>query len=203
VNPLHYMKVRTTPVFRQTVDSTKELEPGSDQQSVKILLVEDDVQQLDLLTTLLGFDGIHAVPFACAAQALARISREFQCVVTDYHLGERRGCEIVRAASVLDIPTILITGAANRKEIARSVNLGAEFVLVKPYQPQDLVELIRKAVMKASVRGKVKSVIRSSGGTEGSASVFAALLSLFLSCVLVLIDYCLDYHQALAQAVER
>jgi DNA-binding response OmpR family regulator len=131
---------------------------------VKILLVEDDVQQLGLLTTLLGFEGIKAVPFACAAQALARISREFACVVTDYHLGARRGCEIVRAASVLEIPTILITGAANQQEIARSVNLGAEFVLVKPYQPQELVEKVREAVKKASVLGQVDKVLRKTGG---------------------------------------
>jgi two-component system OmpR family response regulator len=131
---------------------------------VKILLVEDDVQQLELLTQFLGFEGITAVPFSCATQALARISREFQCVVTDYHLGERRGCEIVRTASVLDIPTILITGAANREEIARSVNLGAEFVLIKPYTCDDLVAKIRGAVRKASVLGQVDKVLRKTGG---------------------------------------
>jgi DNA-binding response OmpR family regulator len=131
---------------------------------VKILLVEDDIKQLDLLTTLLGFEGITAVPFSCAAQALARLSREFQCVVTDYHLGARRGCEIVRAASVLEIPTILITGAANQQEIARSVNLGAEFVLIKPYTCDDLVAKIRGAVKKASVLGQVDKVLRKTGG---------------------------------------
>lgn len=160
---------------------------------MKILLCEDDVKQLALITQLMQWEGFDVHPVTCADQALDVLCpRSFDAVVTDYHLRGRRGCEIVRAATELGLPSILITGAADRIEIARSVNLGARFVLVKPYEPLELAERIREAVRENSVRGRVKSVIKKTGGTEGSAGVLALLFSLFLSGFLVLVDYCLD-----------
>lgn len=170
---------------------------------MKILLVEDDTRQLALIAQLLEGEGFAVRGFPCADQALGALCpRSFDAVVTDYHLRGRRGCEIVRAATRIGLPSILITGAADREEIARSVNLGARFVLVKPYAPEELADLIRQAVKESGVRGRVKAVIKKTGGTQGSACVFTLLFGLLLSGFLVLVDHCLDEHERLANAVD-
>lgn len=134
---------------------------------MRVLLVEDNLPQLSLLTELLGFNGFTVASYPCVDQALQVLcSRSFDAVVTDYHLRGRRGCEIVRAATEIGLPSILITGAADRKEVARAVNLGARFVLVKPYDAQELFEKIRQAVNEKSVYGTIDAIIRRTGGTD-------------------------------------
>lgn len=126
-----------------------------------ILLCEDDLAQLGLLTEYLEWSGFSVQGFPCADEALAAMCpRTIDAVVTDYHLRGRRGCEIVRAATELKIPSIVVTGLANIEEIARSVNVGVRFVLLKPYEPSDLVERIREAVKGNSARDRLERAYR-------------------------------------------
>jgi two-component system C4-dicarboxylate transport response regulator DctD len=145
----------------------KKINRETEQVFVKILLIDDDEKQLWPLTQYLELNGFRVEGYACSDRALAALgSRSFDCVVTDYHLRERRGCEIVRAATNIGVPSVLITGSADRTEIARSVNLGARFVLVKPYEPQELAERIREAVRENGLAGRIDGIIRKIGGND-------------------------------------
>lgn len=125
---------------------------------MKVLLVEDEAVLRDAIKETLANEGFEVVAVASCAAALTALSRDLAVVVTDYHLGEKKGCEVVRSAQGLGVPAILMTGAARREEIARAVNLGARFVLVKPFAAPDLVGLIREAAAENTARWRAKQL---------------------------------------------
>lgn len=125
---------------------------------MKVLLVEDEAVLRDAIRETLAGEGFEVVAVASCAGALKALSRDFAVVVTDYHLADRKGCEVVRAAQGLGVPAILMTGAARREEIARAVNLGARFLLVKPFTVPELVGLIREAAAENTARWRARQL---------------------------------------------
>lgn len=166
---------------------------------MRILLVEDDIAQLGLLAAYLEGAGFTVRPYSHADDALQAISSDtIDVVVTDYYLRRRRGCEIVRAAKEQKIPSIVVTGKADVAELARSVNVGARYLLIKPYTPEDLVEKIRHAVWEASVKGRVYFYLQKIRLQRFSAGVLAAIIAAktigaeFFWVLCIVIDHCLD-----------
>lgn len=134
---------------------------------MRVLLCDDNELQLEMLAEYLMADGFFVRSFLCPDRALAALCpKSLDAVVTDYHLRERSGCEIVRAATTIGLPSVVLTGSANIEEIARSVNVGARFVLLKPYRAEDVAERIREAVRENSIAGRIDWIIRKTGGSD-------------------------------------
>lgn len=166
---------------------------------MRILLVEDNDAQLWALAAYLEGAGFTVQACSHADDALqALCSDTVDAVVTDYYLRRRRGCEIVRAAKELRIPSIVVTGEASVDELARSVNVGARYLLLKPYAPEELVERIRHAVWEASVKGRVYAYLKKIRIQRFSAGVLAAIIASetvgaeLLGMLGVIVDHSLD-----------
>lgn len=127
---------------------------------MKALVVEDDEILRSTLTEILCIEGFEVIAAESVGRALKALSRELSVVVTDYHLPDRSGCEIVRAAQALGVPTVLVTGEAAREDIARAVNLGARFVVVKPFCRRELVRLIREATTERCTLWRAKQLAK-------------------------------------------
>ncbi len=69
-------------------------------------------------------------------------------VICDLNLGETNGFDVlerIRARNLgSDIPVLMVTGEANRDDIVKSVDLGANDYLLKPFQPEDLERKVVK-----------------------------------------------------------
>ena len=127
---------------------------------MKALVVEDDEILRSTLTEILCIEGFEVIAAESVGRALKALSRELSVVVTDYHLPDRSGFEIVRAAQALGVPTVLVTGEAAREDIAQAVNLGARFVLVKPFCRRELVRLIREAATERCTLWRAKQLAK-------------------------------------------
>jgi DNA-binding response OmpR family regulator len=108
-----------------------------------ILLVEDDPDLRDLLSTLLRIAGFNTQPCASAEEGLEQLREQaFDMVLTDYMLPRRTGGWLLQQASeegLLDaIPVLVVTTHPNPKDAA-----GYE-VIQKPFDLDELVERVRQ-----------------------------------------------------------
>ncbi len=115
----------------------------------RVLLVEDDDDSRELMAEVLSAAG-HAVhPVASGPDALEALSRQpFDVLVTDLGISGMGGLEIARAAKALApaIPVVLVTGWAEREDVARARGREVDAVLLKPIDPDSLTQAVAGAL---------------------------------------------------------
>jgi DNA-binding response OmpR family regulator len=111
---------------------------------MRVLVVDDDAPSLSALSALLRDDGIEAVAFERAAEALeAMRSEHFDAVVTDLRMPVVDGAQVVRTARLTQsgAPVFMLSNTG-----AESERAGADVVLTKPINYGQLLELLRPSV---------------------------------------------------------
>lgn len=110
------------------------------------MIVDDDRTTVQLLKTLLELDGFEVDLAADADLAYTRAGEmPPDAFLVDYHLAELDGTEFVRQlrATPRFIGTpVIMTSGLNRATEAMAA--GANEFLIKPFDPGDLVALLRK-----------------------------------------------------------
>ena len=111
----------------------------------KILLAEDDPTMISLLKTLLKMEGFEVLALDVRADVPAVVEREKpQALFMDVHLGEQSGIKIletIRKNKDLSDLKIIMTSGLNVKE--ECLHHGANAFLMKPFMPDDLLNLLR------------------------------------------------------------
>ena len=118
---------------------------------VKMLLVEDDVTMVSLLTTLLKMEGFNVVALKPDDDIPAAVFREKPNVLMlDVHLSSKNGLDILDAirhsAGTADTRVVMSSGADVKEECMRR---GANGFLMKPYMPDDLIMLLKQTINSA------------------------------------------------------
>ena len=107
---------------------------------MKVLLVDDDTDLLDLLAFVLVREGYRVVTATDGAEALARWRKEQpDLVVLDVGLPRVDGFEVcrqIRQGSVT--PVILLTGRSEAEDVAQGRRVGANDYVTKPFSHQQL-----------------------------------------------------------------
>lgn len=125
----------------------------------RVLVVEDDALNLELLQTVLeasGFEVITAPDAACGLEA-AR-SHQPDVVLMDVQLPEMDGLEATRLmredAKTAHIPVIAVTAHVKKDDEARCLEAGCVLHLPKPVDTRSLPEVVQRVAAKK--RAKVK-----------------------------------------------
>jgi len=107
---------------------------------MKVLLVDDDTDLLDLLAFVLVREGYLVVTAADGAEALARWHAEQpDLVVLDVNLPRVDGFEVCRQIRrESTTPVILLTGRDEAADVARGQRVGANDYVTKPFSHQQL-----------------------------------------------------------------
>jgi two-component system OmpR family response regulator len=140
--------------------------------SVRVLLVDDDVELLELLRDYLEKDGF-AVDAAHdgTAGVAAALSAQYDIIVLDVMMPGISGIEAlarIRAAS--NIPVIMLTARGDDGDRITGLELGADDYVPKPCTPRELAARIRAILKRTSaVEGTPASVI-----VVGTLTVFPA-----------------------------
>lgn len=133
----------------------------------RVLLVDDDraVRETtaDLLT-ILGFDVTTAVN---GEDAIAQLQRHaFDIIVTDIVMPKKDGyglLEAVRAnRSTRGIPVIMLSAKADKPDIRKGINEGADDYLTKPFDSSELVAAIKAQLKKRAARDQDAEELRMS-----------------------------------------
>ena len=112
----------------------------------KILLAEDDPTMVSLLKTLLTMEGFEVVALDVKTDIPAAIAAETpENLMIDVHLGDQNGLEVVEKIRSIsenkDLNIVMASGLDVREECLRR---GANHFLLKPFMPDDLLNLMKK-----------------------------------------------------------
>jgi CheY-like chemotaxis protein len=115
----------------------------SDRDPRRLLLVEDDVDQAHLVKYLLEADGTLAVTLAQDGLRAMQLLEEsdWDLLITDINLPGADGIEVVEASRRLrpELPILATTGYTGPEYGARARERGADAVLIKPLDRDDLL----------------------------------------------------------------
>jgi DNA-binding response OmpR family regulator len=117
----------------------------------RVLVVEDDNDIRRLITESLRSAGLDVIAAIDAAQALrTALARKPAAVVLDIGLPDQDGTHFVarwreRRPDANDVPILIVSGRSDRREIAGL--LGATYVCGKPFQVDELVGEVERAVL--------------------------------------------------------
>jgi two-component system chemotaxis response regulator CheY len=118
----------------------------------KILIVDDSPTILMSMRGILERAG-HAVSNAASGEeAVSVLQRGLKpdLVITDYHMGAMNGIALVREvrkmAALRFIPVLMVTTESQQEKRVEAKAAGATGWLVKPVQPDALLQVIRQVV---------------------------------------------------------
>jgi CheY-like chemotaxis protein len=120
-----------------------------DGSGLRVLLVEDDDDNRELMAEVLASSGYEVLPASSGRDGLKTLSeRSVDVVVTDVGMPGMGGLEMARAAKAIapSVPVVIVTGWAEREDIANARGHEVDAVLVKPVDPDALIAAVAEAV---------------------------------------------------------
>ncbi|HVI51969.1 MAG TPA: sigma-54 dependent transcriptional regulator [Candidatus Sulfotelmatobacter sp.] len=130
-------------------------------ESLKVLIVEDDPDVLLGCIQALQLEGIAAEGAGSAEAARKQLSADFPgVVVSDIRLPKSDGMTLLRdiLAVDADLPVVLITGHGDVSLAVQAMKDGAHDFLEKPFPPDYLVEVVRRALEKRRLTLEVREL---------------------------------------------
>jgi len=121
------------------------------QDSTRILVVDDEKKMCESLQTLLSKVGYEVTTVEKSEEALKKIKRDhFDLVITDIKMPRVDGLDILKAARRKDEDAlvILMTGYASLESAISAINQGAYDYLMKPIEFPELKLTIQRALEK-------------------------------------------------------
>jgi two-component system response regulator PilR (NtrC family) len=117
----------------------------------RILIVDDEAGMRDMLSILLRKEGYGVTVADRAEKAIEMAARgEFDLVMSDISMPGKSGIEVLRQtkAASPDTPVILITAYASTESAVEALKLGAYDYLIKPFDVEELKNVVRNALEK-------------------------------------------------------
>jgi DNA-binding response OmpR family regulator len=111
---------------------------------MKVLIVDDDTDLLDVMTYALRRDGYEVLGAADGLQALDRVRSELpDIVILDIRLSPLDGFEVCRRIRHMsEVPIIMLTARTEEADILRGLQLGADDYITKPFSLKQLAARI-------------------------------------------------------------
>ena len=141
---------------------------------LSVLIVEDDLAMQLGCVQALQLAGLRARAVGTVEAALPLIAPGFAgAVVTDMRLPGQDGLALVRYVQQVDanIPVIMITGHGDVTLAVEAMRSGAYDFMTKPFAPDILVEVVRRALEKRALTLEVSALRATLSRREGVAKL--------------------------------
>ncbi|HEV7663488.1 MAG TPA: response regulator transcription factor, partial [Chloroflexota bacterium] len=127
---------------------------------MRILLVDDDRELIDLLAFALKRAGLEPIGAHDAAAALRLFEeRHPDLVVLDINLGASSGLDVLKdLRRRAQLPIIMLTALDSEEDKVRGLELGADDYLTKPFSHRELIARIRAQLRRSGQEWPVKRV---------------------------------------------
>lgn len=114
-----------------------------------ILLVEDDDAVRQTISMFLELEGFAVEAVASTREAFEKLTAQsYRVVVSDIYIDDRTGLDILSAARIADpgCAVILMSARGSMETVMAATRGGAFDYLAKPFEMDDLLDIIRRAV---------------------------------------------------------
>lgn len=125
----------------------------------KILAVDDSKTMRDMVTFTLrkaGFDVMEAIDGQKALDAMT--GSKFDLIITDINMPDINGLELIRFVRtnghLATVALLVISTQSSERDRARSIQLGADDFLAKPFSPDQLLEAVGRCRAARKSRGE-------------------------------------------------
>ncbi len=120
-------------------------------QKKKILIVDDERDIVKVLMIRLQSSGYEIVAAFDGAQGVFMAHKEMpDLIILDIRMPAGDGFSVAerlkRSSNTLNIPLIFLTGSPEKDAEGRAMELGARFYIKKPYDPEELLDAVRRAL---------------------------------------------------------
>src|SRR5688572_4844160 len=129
----------------------------------RVLIVDDDVRNCELMTEWLIADGFDAEWHTSGEGALRAIAEnDFGVVVTDFHMRGMNGDNLCRRilATQWDIPVIVMSGLGGAEAMEAAMRAGAYDFIAKPFALEALSMALRRAFERRMLQREVRRLRR-------------------------------------------
>jgi len=119
------------------------------QQKPRILFADDDSDTCEMVELILRYAGFSVSVADDPTEILPLFStHHFDALVLDNWMPGITGIEICRQIRTLDrnIPIFFCSGAVTSTDLDEAAKAGAQGYLEKPYDPDELIQLLRTSV---------------------------------------------------------
>ena len=117
----------------------------------KLLLVDDDIELTELLSTLLELEGFDVETANNGLEALQKLNESYKLVLLDVMMPKLNGIETLKEIrKVSNVPVMMLTARGEDIDRVLGLELGADDYLPKPFNDRELIARI-KAILRRSV----------------------------------------------------
>ena len=131
----------------------------------RILIIDDEEAMGRILTRSLELDDFEAVSYTNPIEALDAV-QDYQpdVILTDFRMPEMNGREVLVQIKKTrpDIPVLIMTAHGKIEDAVTLLQEGAFNYLTKPFQHEDLVHQIRRAIEHRHLEEEIESLSHSS-----------------------------------------
>ncbi|MCX7991354.1 MAG: sigma-54 dependent transcriptional regulator [Proteobacteria bacterium] len=120
----------------------------------KILLIDNDEGLLRLMKAVLQDEGYAVLAFNNPVEGLSKLNEEnISLVITDIKMPEMDGIEVLEKVKSFNstIPVILITAHATIDISIQALRMGAEDIILKPFESPELVLRVKNALKNSMI----------------------------------------------------
>jgi CheY-like chemotaxis protein len=123
---------------------------------LRVLVVDDEADARELLTTLLGQYGAEVIAVATASEALETLQRlKPNVLVSDIGMPGEDGYALIRKVRLLDaeqgrqIPAVALTAYARAEDRINALGAGFQLHIAKPINPEELAAVVANLAGRA------------------------------------------------------
>jgi two-component system, NtrC family, response regulator AtoC len=141
--------------------------------SARILVADDEPNLRRVLTAILRREGYEVVQAADGAEAIDLLAEPVDVVITDLKMPRIDGMEVLRHTSqqLPHVPVIMITAFGTVDNAVAAVKAGAFDYIEKPFEQEQIRQIVNKAVAQASL-GRKEARPHVSGDPTGPRGRF-------------------------------
>jgi len=125
----------------------------ADLTGIRVLVVDDEADARELFAMVLESCGAEVSTASRASEAYSMIQQDPpQVLVSDIGMPEEDGFSLMRRVRALSpsnggsIPAVAVTAFTGREHRARALDAGFNLHVGKPFEPQQLVAIVRRLV---------------------------------------------------------
>ncbi len=139
-----------------------------------VLILDDDQDARESLTSLLGEAGFAVEAFSLAGELIERLAPGKRqcpdCMIVDLQLPDMDAIELLQAIRGTGCisPFIVITGFGDVRSAVRAMRAGAADFLTKPFDTDQLIERLREVVAEAATARRRHQELESVAERLGS-----------------------------------